>query len=69
LNINPGFKTCLFNNDSTLRRYAALVGRNPTQIFLPWKGNILSSSVWFDNGLREGIVYPSTCETPPFFPT
>jgi len=43
-----------------------LVGRNPTQLFLPWKGNILSSSVWFDNGLRQGIVYPSTCQTPPF---
>ena len=43
-----------------------LVGRNPPQIFLPWKGNILSTSVWFDNGLRQGIVYPSTCMTPPF---
>lgn len=44
-----------------------LRGRNPTQIFLPWKGNILSTSVWFDNGLRQGILYPSTCTTPPFF--
>lgn len=43
-----------------------LVGRNPTQIFLPWKGSIVSTSIWFDNGLREGIVYPSTCQTPPF---
>lgn len=43
-----------------------LSGRNPAQIFLPWKGNILSANVWFDNGLREGIVYPSTCTTPPF---
>ena len=38
-----------------------LVGRNPTQIYLPWKGNIVSASVWFDNGRREGIRYPSTC--------
>ena len=43
-----------------------LVGRNPTQIYLPWKGNIISSSVWFDNGRREGIRYPSTCVPPPF---
>ncbi|EEH51064.1 uncharacterized protein MICPUCDRAFT_54765 [Micromonas pusilla CCMP1545] len=43
-----------------------LVGRNPTQLFLPWKGNVLSASVWFDNGNRQGIVYPSTCVTPPF---
>ena len=43
-----------------------LVGRNPTQIYLPWKGNIVSASVWFDNGRREGIRYPSTCVPPPF---
>ena len=43
-----------------------LVGRNPTQLFLPWKGNVLSASVWSDNGNRQGIVYPSTCVTPPF---
>lgn len=43
-----------------------LVGRYPTQIFLPWKGDILSTSVWFDNGRREGIRYPSTCIRPPF---
>ena len=43
-----------------------LVGRYPTQIFLPWNGDILSSSVWFDNGRREGIRYPSTCIRPPF---
>ena len=35
-----------------------LVGRYPTQIYLPWKGDILSTSVWFDNGRREGIRYP-----------
>ena len=38
-----------------------LLGRNPTQLYLPWKGNILEASVWFDNGRRQGIVYPSTC--------
>ena len=43
-----------------------LVGRYPTQIYLPWKGDILSTSVWFDNGRREGIRYPSTCVRPPF---
>ena len=43
-----------------------LVGRNPTQVYLPWKGNIISTSVWFDNGIRQGIVYPSTCIPPPF---
>lgn len=44
-----------------------LVGRNPTQVYLPWKGNILSTSVWFDNGVRQGIRYPSTCVPPPFY--
>ena len=44
-----------------------LVGRNPTQVYLPWKGNILSTSVWFDNGVRRGIRYPSTCVPPPFY--
>jgi len=42
-----------------------LRGTNPTQLFLPFQGNILETSVFFDNGVDQGIVYPSTCVRKP----
>ena len=33
----------------------------PTQFFLPWRGAIHEVYLYFDNGLHEGIRYPSTC--------
>ena len=36
-------------------------GSPTTQYFLPWRGTIHEVYVYFDNGLYQGIRYPSTC--------
>ncbi len=41
----------------------------PTQLYLPWAGEILSALLWLDNyGQRGGTVYPSACYYPPLPP-
>jgi hypothetical protein len=41
-------------------------GGTPTQLYLPWAGDILSALLWLDNyGQRGGTVYPSACYYPP----
>jgi hypothetical protein len=40
-------------------------GGTPTQLYLPWAGDILSALLWLDNyGQRGGTVYPSACAYP-----
>lgn len=38
-----------------------LGGSRPLQFFLRWTGTIDEVYVYFDNGLQQGIRYPSTC--------
>ena len=37
----------------------------PTQLYLPWAGDIHSALLWLDNYNRAGTIWPSACYYPP----